>query len=277
MTAKPPYDYLKKDFVSDIVDSSVPVAGWRKIKLAILKRQWFIFGWQLYQVRPEPKQQLLEDIKEQSVYPWLSTNKVISFIIIVILLPFRKVTTQGKCPVFWFPSQQNLPTHPFVCLYRETKQTKIGFQCELRSRCVFFQHRCVPGTRPSDAPLQRMLGRGVYGIICLSRYLESACKIRTDIQAARSVAVCKMWSEVTCTFIGITHCSLLWLSTIIICITGSVFLCPRTLPYIFSVPLSLLLCLLNTFCMVDKTNSTSFGSAKKVISQRPFVALGKYC
>lgn len=137
MTAKPPYDYLKKDFVSDIVDSSVPVAGWRKIKLAILKRQWFIFGWQLYQVRPEPKQQLLEDIKEQSVYPWISTNKVISFIIIVILLPSRKVTTQGKCPVILVSQPAKCANTPLcVCIVKQNKP-KLDFSVNLDQGAYF--------------------------------------------------------------------------------------------------------------------------------------------
>lgn len=153
MAAKPLYYYLKKGFVPTIADFiTVPVAHWRKVKLTNLNRQWFIFGWQPYQVRAQPEQQPLEDLKTYNAGSLLTNSSDLSR-----SPPFRKVTTEEKCPVLWFQSTRllfPLPTNLMnisastrcqrtsSCVCCDTKQTWIPYldcSVDLRSRAHCFR------------------------------------------------------------------------------------------------------------------------------------------
>lgn len=162
VAAKPPYYYLKKGFVSNIADFiSVPVAHWRKVKLANLNRPWFIFGWQPYQMWPEPEQQPLEDMKT------CNAQKLIRFIMNTSFSKSyntrkmsRVLDSYSHCQQTWLIFQPANGANAPLCVSIVIRnKPKFGFQCE-------FQACCLTGTRPSHATLQRMLVRGVYGNIC---------------------------------------------------------------------------------------------------------------
>lgn len=85
----------------------------------------------------------------------------------VLYSAFRALDSYSHCQQAWLIFQPAKCASAPLCerIVKENKP-KLDFSVNFWSWCTCLQPRCVPGTRPSDAPLQRMLVRAVYEIIC---------------------------------------------------------------------------------------------------------------
>lgn len=184
MAANPPYYYLKKVFVSDIADfSSVPVERWRRIKFAVWKDSGLYLAGSLIKRDLSPtcdcwghEKSNAPKLVALALHPrpnqFYNTNipsflKKLQHKENVLYSGFRALDSYSHCQPAWLIFQPAKCANTPLC-ERIVKQNKpkLDFSVNFWSRCTFFQPRCVPGTRPSDAPLQWMLDRAVYEIIC---------------------------------------------------------------------------------------------------------------